>query len=222
MDEGREAAPLDAGDPRFTGVNGSAPARPRRLVASRGPGVSPEDPRVRRLRVLIPVTFWLVVAAVAAVFLLGLDPGDSAVLVGPEAEVRLAVGERPRRVCYRQQAPCAWLTAVDGRLLALNTSGPLSEEYGRQGVGWCPTSRQFGSNASGSRFDQAGNVISGPAPRGLDRFAVLVDREGRLRVDFSSLTTGVQAGRAELRPAEGPACEEIPFDRDADLDLEGS
>jgi hypothetical protein len=222
MEDGREVGPLDAADPRFAGESGTAAGRPRRLVATRGPGASPEDPRVRRLRVLIPVAFWLVVGVVAAVFLLGLDPGDSVVLVGSEAEVRRAAGERPRRVCYREQAPCAWLTLVDGELLALNTSGPLGEEHGRQGVGWCPSSGHYGSNASGSRFDQMGNVVSGPAPRGLDRFGVLVDQQGRLRVDFSALTTGTQAGRAEPRPATGPACEQIPFDRAADLELEGT
>jgi len=216
------AAPLDPADPRFAGSEeGRAAPRPRVLVASRGPGPGPQDPHVRRLRVLIPVAFCIAVIGIVALFFLGLAPGDGVQVVGPEAQVRQAAAERPRRVCYRGTNPCAWLTLVDGELLALNTSGPLGEEYGRQGVGWCPTSGQFGANATGSRFDAAGNVTEGPAPRGLDRFAVLTDTEGRLRIDFSSLTTGVQAGRAEvIMPSSGPPCAEIPFDRDADLDLE--
>jgi hypothetical protein len=212
---------LDAADPRFAGSEehrGAAPART--LVAGRGPGLSPEDPRVGRLRVLILVMFCIAVAGVVAVFFVGLDPGDSVEVVGPEAAVREAVAERPRRVCFEGESPCAWLTLVDGDLLALNTSGPLAEEYGRQGVGWCPTSGGFGANATGSRFDAAGNVANGPAPRGLDRFAILIDPDGVLRVDFASLTTGAHAGRVEVLPADGPSCAEIPFDRDADLELE--
>lgn len=219
---GRWVGPLDASDPRFAGSQeGRQAPRSRTLVTSRGPGASPEDPRVRRLRVLIPAVFGLAVAGVVAVFFVGLDPGDGVEVVGPEAAVRREVAERPRRVCYRGEAPCAWLTVVAaGELLALNTSGPLGEEYGRQGVGWCPTSGEYGANATGSRFDAAGNVTDGPAPRGLDRFAVLVDGDGVLRVDFSALTTAVQAGRAETLAPAGPSCAQIPFDRDPDLDLE--
>lgn len=195
--------------------------RTRVLVPSRGPGRSPEDPVVRRLRVLIPAVFVLGIVGVIAVFFLGLDPGDGVEVVGAEGEVRRSVGERPRRVCYGGESPCAWLTVVAGELLALNTSGPLSEEYGRQGVGWCPTSGGFGANSTGSRFDAAGNVIDGPAPRGMDRFAVLVDAEGELRIDFSALTTAAQAGRATPLPLAGPSCAQIPFDRNPDLELEG-
>jgi hypothetical protein len=214
-----DVSPLDPADPRFGGGTRGQP--PRTLVESGGPGSSPLDPRVRRLRVLIPAAFFLAVAAVGAMFLAGLNPGDTVELIGPEADVRRAVAERPRRVCYRDSAPCAWLTVVDGELLALNTAGPLGEEYGRQGVGWCPSSGGFGANSTGSRFDAAGNVVRGPAPRGLDRFAVLTDARGVLRVDFSYLTTGVQAANATALPPDGPACERIPFDRDADLHLEG-
>lgn len=213
-----DAGPLDASDPRF-GQRGRA-ARSRTLVESGGPGTSPLDPRVRRLRVLIPTTFCLALTGVVAMFFIGLNPGDTVELVGPETEVRRAVAERPHRVCYRSAAPCAWLTLVDDELLALNTAGPLGEEYGRQGVGWCPSSGGFGANSTGSRFDAAGTVVRGPAPRGLDRFAVVVDAEGLLRVDFSTLRTGTQAANATALPPGGPDCQQIPFDREADLRLE--
>lgn len=221
MDEGGFTPPLDASDPRFAGSEQAAPDRPRRLVDNRGPGASPFDPRVRRLRVLIPVAFCLALAGVAAMFFVGLDPGGFVEVVGPEQAVRRAVAERPRRVCARGEPPCAWLVLVDGELRALATSGPLPEEYGRQGVGWCASSGGFGAPVSGSRYDAAGNVVRGPAPRGLDRFRVSLDGQGRVLVDFSSLTTGLRAGRAELVPPSGRPCDEPPFDREADLDLGG-
>lgn len=213
-----DVSPLDPADPRFGGT--ARGERPRTLVESAGPGTSPLDPRVRRLRTLIPVALLLVLTAVGVMFFVGLNPGDIVEAVGPEAEVRRAVADRPHRVCYRGRAPCAWLTVVDGELLALNTSGPLGEEYGRQGVGWCPSSGGFGANSTGSRFDAAGEVVSGPAPRGLDRFDVRTDQRGELRVDFSVLTSGTQVANAAPRAPDGRHCEEIPFDRDADLRLE--
>lgn len=216
------AAPLDADDPRYRQSGDRRREPVRRLVESKGPGASPEQPAVRRLRVLIPLVFTAVVAGVIAVFLVGLAPGDGLQVVGPESAVRSAVAPRPHRVCYRGAQPCAWIALLDGDLVAFNTNGPLAEETGRLGVAWCPSSGQYGSNVSGSRFDARGEVVSGPAPRGLDRMRLATDAEGLLRIDFFALSTGTQAGRAEafVDPA-GPACDIIPFDRDADLDLGG-
>lgn len=203
------AAPLDAHDPRF-----------RRLVESKGPGHSPEQPAVRLLRVLIPLVFVVVAAGVLAIFAVGLDAGDGVQVVGSEVAVRAAVAQRPHRVCYRGGQPCAWIALLDGELLAFNTYGPLAEETGRLGVAWCASSGQYGSNTTGSRFDARGEVVAGPAPRGLDRVRLSTDAQGLLRIDFSALSTGTQAGLAESVVAPtGPLCDVIPFDRDADLDL---
>ena len=217
-------APLDAADPRFAGSEEAAGvARPRDLVPSMGPGASPLDARVRVLRVAIPVLFAAMVAAVVAVFFVGLDPGDGRQVVGPEAAVRAAVADRPRRVCYEDSLPCAWLTVVNGRLLALNTSGTLNEEFGRLGVGWCPTSHRFVANSTGSVYDQLGRVVRGPAPRGLDYVGLDVSEAGVVTVDFFSLTTNLQADRSyQVVPPAGPPCEEVAFDREADLELTGS
>lgn len=212
-------APLDAGDPRFAGSE-EAREHPhhRALVESRGPGGLQDNPRVRVLRVAIPLAFAGGLAAVVAVFAIGLDPGSGSEVVGPVALVRAAVAERPRRFCYHGEQPCAWLTVVDGELLALNTNGPLPEEFGRLGVAWCASSGGFGSNVSGSRFDARGNVVRGPAPRGLDRYRLTLGPAGRLTIDFSSLTTGLQVAQVPgLIPPAGPLCDQIPFDREADL-----
>ena len=215
------AIPLDPADPRFFGDGAPrVPERPRRLVRSQGPGMSPADPRVRILRAAIPLLALAGVAMVAAVFYRGLAPSSGVQVIGEEAAVRAAVAERPHRVCLGGAQPCAWVTVVGGRLLALSTSGALREEQGRTGVQWCPSSGYFGSNSLGSRFDQAGRVVRGPAPRSLDRYELNIDDQGRVVVGFSSLTTGLQQARVEsVLPPEGPDCEEIPFDREADLRL---
>lgn len=216
-------APLDAADPRFAGSDEAhAGAPPRRLVDTRGPGASEMDVRVRILRVGIPAVALLVLAGVVAVFAIGLDPGEPREVVGTEAAVRAAVAERPRRVCLRGAQPCAWLTlASDGELVAYGTNGPVREEYGRMGVAWCASSGYFGSNTTGSRYDADGNLLRGPASRGLDRVRVERTADGRVAVDFSSLRTGLQPRLVDrFVPATGPDCAEIPFDREADLDLD--
>lgn len=227
-----DAEPLDAFDPRFAGDSSEgdaaaevAPRRGvaprRRLVATKGPGPSLEDPRVRSFHRLVRVVGFLGVVAVGAVFVRGLDPASGVAILGDEAAVRAAVADRPLRVCYRDEGPCAWLTVVEGRLLALSTSGPLPAEYGRQGVGWCPSSGWFGANGTGSRYDHAGRVVRGPAFRSLDRFGVVVDARGRIVVDFADLSAGVRSEQVhDALPPDGPDCASVPFDRDPDLRLD--
>ena len=167
---------------------------------------------------LIPVTFVTAIVGAALMLFVGLDPGSGRTVLAEASAVRSLVAERPYRVCYRDAQPCAWLTLDGGEIVALETNGALPEEYGRQGVGWCPTSGRFGSNATGSRYDATGEIVRGPAPRGLDRFRTALDDQGRVVVDFRSQSAGRQAGRVEDPvPAAGPACERIPFDRDPDL-----
>lgn len=187
-------------------------------MPSRGPGGHTDTLQVRIVRRAIPLLALAGALAVGAVFVAGLDPGDGVEHLGDEASVVAAVRDRPRRVCLDEQLPCAWLTLVDGRLVAFNTNGPLPDEYGRLGVAWCPSSRWFGSNVTGSRYDQRGDAVDGPAPRGLDRFGLLRAADGTVAVDFFSLTAGRQRRFAtDTVPAAGPDCDPIPFDREADL-----
>ena len=217
----RLGLPLDAADPRYAGSDEAEFHHPRRLVPTGGPGSIPDRPAARRLRVLIPVAFSAAIVGVLLMLFVGLDPGSGREVLGDADLVRSLVAERPYRVCYRDSQPCAWLTVVDGEVIALETNGPMPEEYGRQGVGWCPSSRRFGANATGSVYDAAGQVVRGPAPRGLDRFATSTDDVGRLVVDFTGQTAGRQAARVtDVVPAAGPACDQVPFDRDPDLPAE--
>lgn len=209
------ALPLDPHDPRFAdgGGNGRGPARPRRLVRSEGPGSSPFDERVRILRVAVPVLFALGVAATAAMFVAGLDPSPTQdELLGPEADVRAAVADGPVRVCLDGEQPCAWVDDVGGELVALSAAGPVRDELGRAGVGWCASAGYYGSNNTGARYDRMGRLVRGPARRGLDRYRIAV-RDGLVRVDFADLRAGPQAHQTtETIPAEGPDCEDIPFE----------
>lgn len=219
--------PLDPFDPRFAGgaepdsTESDTVDRRRRLVPSTGPGPDYQDPKVRILRVAVPLLAVAGITVIALVFFSGLSPGNSSVVVGPADQVRQAVSERPYRVCFNGTNPCAWLTLVDDEVVAFNTNGPLPGEYGRQGVGWCPTSGYFGANSTGSRWDQQGRIVEGPAHRSLDRFTTAIDPEGNLVVRFASLTAGPADWQVDgqVSPPHGDACDDIPFDRDPDLDL---
>ena len=174
--------------------------------------------QVRVLRVAVPVLFVAGILTVAAVFFRALDQGPLQLPLGPEPAIRAAVAQRPKRVCLGEITPCAWIAVTRGELYAFSTNGPLPQEFGARGVGWCPSSGRFGANATGSRWDAAGNVVRGPAPRGLDEFTLLI-RDGLVTVDFGHLSAGLPAWRVdEVIPATGPECEQIPFDRDADLE----
>lgn len=178
------------------------------------------DPRVRVLRVAIPMLFVAGLVAVVAVFFAGLRPSTSRLQLGDARAVRAAVADRPRRVCLNHNNPCAWITLVNGQLYAFNTNGPLPQEFGRQGVGWCPSSGGYGANATGSRWDAAGNVVEGPARRGLDRFALILRRDGILEIEFASLSVGLPDWQVRNRiPPAGQDCEPIPFDREPELEF---
>ncbi len=216
--------PLDAFDPRFAAGGSEADDvdRRRTLVQSTGPGPDQGDPKVRMLRVAIPLLAAAAVIAMVLVFFSGLNPGESSVVVGPADQVRQAVAERPYRFCFNGTNPCAWLTVVNDEIVAFNTNGPLPEEYGRQGVGWCSSSGYFGANSTGSRWDQQGRIVEGPAPRSLDQFTTDTDADGSLVVRFASLTAGLADWQVDgdVSPPGGPDCPDIPFDRSPDLDLE--
>lgn len=219
MDADRDAepddGPLDEADPRFVGVRADDPQgpRPRRLVESQGPGASPQDARVRILRVAVPALFFAGIAAVVVMFFLGLSPRTSGTArLGPEEEVRARVAERPIRFCLEEGQPCAWLSQVDGSLIALSASGPTREELGRAGIGWCASSGYYGSNVTGSRYDQLGRLVEGPGRRDLDRFDVRIDG-GEVLIRFTDRSAGRLAHQTdEVREPDGPACERIPFE----------
>lgn len=73
-------------------------------------------------------------------------------------------------------------------------------------VPWCTTSQWFECPCHGSRYNQWGEYQFGPAPRGLDRFAVRLER-GQVVVDTSTVITGPSRVTSSLeQPPAGPHC----------------
>ena len=74
-------------------------------------------------------------------------------------------------------------------------------------VPWCSSSQWFECPCHGSKYDRVGEQKDGPAPRGLDRFAVSVDADGIVTVDTSRVHLGPPVGTSTTgQEAEGPAC----------------
>ncbi len=73
-------------------------------------------------------------------------------------------------------------------------------------VPWCKTSQWFECPCHGSQYNRVGEKKGGPAPRGLDRFAISVDG-GQVVVDTKQVITGPPIGTNTTgQEAEGPHC----------------
>ena len=71
----------------------------------------------------------------------------------------------------------------------------------------CDTSQWFECPCHGSQYNQVGEKRGGPAPRGMDRFAMSVDAAGTLTVDTGSIIQGPPIGTNTTgQEAEGPNC----------------
>lgn len=96
-----------------------------------------------------------------------------------------------------------YLTKIDGEVVALWQKCP---HLGCR-VAWCETSGEFECACHGSTFNRAGEVRSGPSPRGMDKFAVEVSSE-IVSVDTGTVTEGLAAGTPESidEPRRGEGC----------------
>lgn len=73
-------------------------------------------------------------------------------------------------------------------------------------VPWCESSGEFECPCHGSVFNRIGEYREGPAPRGMDRYAVSVV-DGVLVVDTSTVITGPPPGAESIdEPPTGPRC----------------
>jgi Rieske Fe-S protein len=63
-------------------------------------------------------------------------------------------------------------------------------------VEWCEGSGEFECPCHGSTFNRAGDVRSGPSPRGMDRFLV-AETDGVVEVDTGTVVQGPPAGSPE-------------------------
>jgi cytochrome b6-f complex iron-sulfur subunit len=70
----------------------------------------------------------------------------------------------------------------------------------------CPSSQWFECQCHGSQYNRNGEKKGGPAPRGLDRFALTVSN-GSASVDTSVVIQGPPIGTNTTgQEAEGPHC----------------
>jgi hypothetical protein len=69
---------------------------------------------------------------------------------------------------------------------------------------YCRSSGWFEDPAHGTKFDRLGNYELGPAPRGLDRLATLV-QDGVVWVNPNEVTLGPPRGSHDIKPT-GPFC----------------
>ena len=71
----------------------------------------------------------------------------------------------------------------------------------------CGTSQWFECPCHGSQYNRVGEKRAGPAPRGMDRFAMSVDAEGKVTVDTGTIIPGPPIGTNTTgQEAEGPNC----------------
>ncbi len=92
---------------------------------------------------------------------------------------------------------------LDGGIIALYQKCP---HLGCR-VPSCDTSQWFECPGHGSQSNRVGEKKGGPAPRGMDRFAVSVDGSGALSVDTGSIIQGPPIGTNTTgQEAEGPNC----------------
>lgn len=97
----------------------------------------------------------------------------------------------------------SYLTRIDDEVVALWQRCP---HLGCR-VTWCEGSNGFECACHGSTFNRAGEHVSGPAPRGMDRFAVSVDDDGIVTVDTGAVTQGAPPGTFTLdEPTGGETC----------------
>ena len=74
-------------------------------------------------------------------------------------------------------------------------------------VPFCETSQWFECPCHGSQYNRVGEKKGGPAPRGMDRFAISVDAGGTLSIDTSTVYTGPVIGTNTTgQEAQGPHC----------------
>ncbi len=96
----------------------------------------------------------------------------------------------------------SYLTRIDGEVIALWQRCP---HLGCR-VAWCDSSREFECACHGSTFNRAGEVRSGPSPRGMDRFTVATGDDG-IEVDTGDVTHGAPPGQESIdEPPTGESC----------------
>ena len=96
----------------------------------------------------------------------------------------------------------AYLTKQEGEIVALWSRCP---HLGCR-VPWCESAGQFECPCHGTTFNRVGEHRDGPAPRGMDRFAVTIE-DDQLIIDTGLVTKGPPLGTETINEPSGPPCE---------------
>ena len=133
---------------------------------------------------------------------------------GYEALRPLATGAGGAKITVGKIASFAKDTSTyipAGRMYVVNANNylfALSQKCPHLGchVPYCESSGRFECPCHGSIYDLAGEYITGPAPRGMDRYKVTLSGDDVV-VDTSTLEAGPAHGaKIFLTPAKGPGC----------------
>ncbi|MGA7269967.1 MAG: ubiquinol-cytochrome c reductase iron-sulfur subunit [Acidimicrobiia bacterium] len=129
-----------------------------------------------------------------------LRPPPSAAGAGPVRT--LPPSAIPEKTVLEIKSAHGYLTRNGDEVVALSWKCP---HLGCR-VPWCDSSSEFECPCHGSVFNRVGEYREGPAPRGMDRYAVSV-QDGVLVVDTSSVITGPPHGPESIdEPPTGPRC----------------
>jgi cytochrome b6-f complex iron-sulfur subunit len=103
----------------------------------------------------------------------------------------------------RSAYPAALLPNMEQGLVALYQKCP---HLGCR-VPECKSSQWFECPCHGSQYNRVGEKKAGPAPRGMDHFAITVGGDGGVTIDTGTVITGVALGTNTTgQEAEGPHC----------------
>lgn len=95
----------------------------------------------------------------------------------------------------------AYLTKHEGEIVALWSRCP---HLGCR-VPWCESAGEFECPCHGTTFNRLGEHRDGPAPRGMDRFEVIIE-EGDLIIDTGIIVGGPPLGTETIDEPAGPSC----------------
>ena len=138
----------------------------------------------------------------------------AAAYTGYEALRPLTTGASGAKLTVGRITTFATDTVTDvpaGRMFVVNANDyifALSQKCPHLGchVPYCESSGRFECPCHGSIYDLAGEYVAGPAPRGMDRYAVTFEGENVV-VDTGALQAGPARGANHfLTPAKGPSC----------------
>ena len=138
----------------------------------------------------------------------------AAAYTGYEALRPLTTGATGARITVGTTASFATNTSTyvpAGRMYVVNANDylfALSQKCPHLGchVPYCESSGRFECPCHGSIYDLAGEYITGPSPRGMDRYEVKLDGD-KVVVNTNILQDGPPRGaNIFLTPAKGPSC----------------